>query len=214
MTTPEESMLPPSKPGSWKFIYLVFALLGIAGLVLVQLYRDAPKASDVIARQRTKQATRVVYTAVLSPVDDARAQRIADEIIADIGADTATTDLVIGSTVVDPWCANVAEYRRMLLRSMRETKQLPIGKQTLVLSMVTGLLTKVTKPSTVYLVGELSGDDVSSIAARTAQTADAMQLRNELAAKVHVVSYLAPDKPLHAAYLSFFEGKTYPLERR
>lgn len=214
MTTSEESFLPPSRPGGWKIIYIAFAVLAVAGLVLVMLYRDAPKRSDVIAKARTKAATHVVYTVVLSRVDDARARRITEEIIADIGADSTKTDLVIGSTVVDPWCANVNEYRKMLLRSMSETKDLPIGKQTLVMSMVTGLLTKVTKPSTIYIVGELSGDDITPIAERTSQTADAMQLRHELAAKVKVVSYLAPDTPMHRQYLAFFDGKLYPLERR
>jgi len=215
MTEQDESMLPPSRPGSWKLVYAGFALLAVTGLVLSILYRDADKPSDVIARERKKNATKVSYAVVLSKVDASAARRITDDIIRDIGADSMQTDLVVGSTIADPWAATIGEYRSVLLRSMAESKDLNLGKQTALVSMITGLLTKVSKPSTIYLIGELHGDDISSIMSRTAASAQAMEIRHELAAPITVVSYLQPaNKPIHQAYVRVFEGRRFRLEKR
>ena len=111
MSDLDESMLPASRPWGWKIIYLAFAVLGIGGIVLSVLYRDVDKRSDVIARERKKNATKVSYAVVLSRVDPALATRIADQIIADIGADSLKTDLVIGSTVADPRSCSKAWQR-------------------------------------------------------------------------------------------------------
>jgi hypothetical protein len=215
MSDQDESMLPASRPWGWKVIYLALATLGIGGIVLSVLYRDVDKRSDVIARERKKNATKVSYAVVLSRVDPSLATRIADEIIADIGADSLKTDLVIGSTVADPWAASIGEYRKVMLESMATSKDLNLGKQTALVSMITGLLTKVSKPSTVYLIGELHADDIAPVISRTAASAEAMRLRSELAAPITVVNYLTPpSKPIHKAYIDLFRGSLGRVQDR
>ena len=136
MSAPHESMLPPSTKNGWKIVLALFALLATTGLVLSILYRDSAKPGEVIRKAQRKAATRVVYTIVFSSIDDGSADRIIREIVQDLGADTSTADLIIGSPVTDPWCASIAEYKRNLRKAMTETREMPIGKQSVVVSMV------------------------------------------------------------------------------
>lgn len=211
----DESMLPASRTWGWKIIYLAFGILGIGGVVLSLLYRDADKRSDVIARERKKNSTNVSYAIVLSRVEASLAQRIADDIIRDIGADSLKTDLVVGSTVADPWAATIGEYRKVLLESMATSKNLNVGKQTALVSMVTGLVTKVSKPSKIYLIGELHADSIASIVSRTSASAQALRIRNDLAAPIRVVDYLTPPtKDIHRLYSKLFSDAGLAVEVR
>ncbi len=196
-------------------MYAGFALLGILGVTLSVLYRDSTKPGDVIEKARRKAATQVVYTMVFSSVPASEATTIANEIIADIGEDSIRTDLIIGSPVTDPWCANIGEYRRNLIRAMTETKELPIGKQSVVISMVAGLLTKNELPAKLYLVGKITGDDISSIAARTERTAAAVELRSSIMGKVSIVSYLRPQNAKsNQEYIKIFSAKNLEVIER
>ena len=126
-----------------------------------------------------------------------------------------TTDLIIGSPVTDPWCANIGEYRRNLIRSMTEMKAIPVGKQSVVVSMVAGLLTKNELPARIYLVGRLAEDDISSIVPRTEKTAAAVELRSSLMAPVTMISYLAPKTSAgNQAYERIFSSKQITFTSR
>lgn len=118
----EESMLPPSSSNGWKIVFALLGLLAVTGLVLSLVYRDSTKPGEVIRKAQRKAATRVVYTIVFSRVDAAQSDRIITEIVRDLGTDTATADLIIGSPVTDPWCASISEYKRNLRKAMTETK--------------------------------------------------------------------------------------------
>ncbi|MCX6140798.1 MAG: hypothetical protein NTX15_08225 [Candidatus Kapabacteria bacterium] len=210
----EESMLPSSSKNAWKFVYGMFALLAITGLVLSLLYRDSTKPGEVIRKAQRKAATRVVYTIIYSRVSDSEADRVISAIAHDLGADTATADLIVGSPITDPWCASISEYKRNLRRAMTETKEIPIGKQSIIFSMVAGLLTKNELPARVYLVGRISGDDITAIALRTARTVSAIELRSNMMGVVDVISYLSPvDAPSNREYVRLFEGKAFKLEK-
>jgi len=215
MSAPHESMLPPSTTNGWKIVLALFALLATTGLVLSILYRDSAKPGEVIRKAQRKAATRVVYTIVFSSIDGGSADRIIREIVQDLGADTSTADLIIGSPVTDPWCASIAEYKRNLRKAMTETREMPIGKQSVVVSMVAGLLTKNELPARVYLVGRINGEDVSTIAGRTSRTAAAIELRSNMMGPVTVISYLSPpEAPANRNYVRLFEGKAFTVERR
>jgi len=215
MINTEDSMLPPSRKNGWIIVFVLLALLGIAGLVLSILYRDSAKPGEVIRNERRKAAKHVVYTIVLSRIDATRADRIIREIVQDIGPDTAFTDLIIGSPVTDPWCASIREYQRSLRKAMTETKTLPIGTQSVVVSMVGGLLTKNELPARVYLVGQINSENIGPIASRTERTADAFELRSNIMGSVELISYLSPpEHPANDGYVKLFEGKTFKVERR
>jgi hypothetical protein len=211
----EESMLPPSSRNGWKIVFALIGLLAVTGLVLSLVYRDSTKPGEVIRKAQRKAATRVVYTIVFSKIDAVQTEHIISEIVRDLGADTSTADLIIGSPVTDPWCASISEYKRNLRKAMTETKDLPIGKQSIVVSMVAGLLTKNELPARVYLVGRINGEDVGPIAQRTAKTVAAIELRSNIMGPVSVISYLWPaDAAANKGYARLFEEKGFPFEQR
>ncbi|MBL0321458.1 MAG: hypothetical protein IPP80_03605 [Ignavibacteria bacterium] len=211
----EESMLPPSSRNGWKIVFALIGLLAVTGLVLSLVYRDSTKPGEVIRKAQRKAATRVVYTIVFSKIDAVQTEHIISEIVRDLGADTSTADLIIGSPVTDPWCASISEYKRNLRKAMTKTKDLPIGKQSIVVSMVAGLLTKNELPARVYLVGRINGEDVGPIAQRTAKTVAAIELRSNIMGPVSVISYLWPaDAAANRGYARLFEEKGFPFEQR
>ncbi len=212
-------MAKPSKQG-WIYVLATFALLAVAAVVLSILYRERPKPTEVLDRKKRANATRVVYAVVFSTVSDANRKRIIEGITADLGADTTHTDFVIGSTVADPWCASMAEYKHQLSKAMSASSPLPIGKQTLILSMIAGFLNKSDLPARIYLIGKLNADDITdrsakAIATRTEQTVAAMSWRNNARAPVQVISYLdTAANTVTATYAGMFEGKSFTMIRR
>jgi hypothetical protein len=201
------SMLPPTTKNGWLYFYIVVAVLAVTAVVLGALYRDSTKPGEVLSRQKLKHAKRVVYTVVFSRIEQRRADSIIDVIKRDIGADTATTDMIIGSPTTDPWCASIGEYRRNLKKAMTTPKVIPLGKQSVIVSMVGGLLTKNELPATLYLVGDMSQDDISTIVPRTSRTAAALELRSRIMGPVTVVNCMDTTRPGNAAYAKLFQGK-------
>jgi hypothetical protein len=209
----------PTRAG-WLLVYGGLALIAITALVLAELYRERPKATEVINRKRRAAATQVTYAVVFSRVDEATSNRVLADITRDLGADTITTDLVIGSTVADPWCASMGEFRRQLRQAMTASRPLPIGKQTLILSMITGLLTRSDLPARVYLIGALNAEELTdkgalAIVGRTEQTAAAMSWRHGARAPMEVVSYMdTTANAITSTYLHLFENQAFALTKR
>ncbi|MFM8771974.1 MAG: hypothetical protein ACKOE4_08160 [Candidatus Kapaibacterium sp.] len=201
------SMLPPTTKNGWLIIYGVVALLAITGVVLGALYRDSTKPGEVISRDRQKHANRVVYTVVFSSVSPTRADSIIEQITRAIGTDTTKTDMIIGSPTTDPWCASLSEYRRNLKKAMTTKKVIPIGKQSIIVSMVGGLLTKNELPATLYLVGDMSKDDITTIVPRTSRTAAALELRSRIMGPVNVVNFMDTTRPGNVAYVKLYAEK-------
>jgi hypothetical protein len=211
MSTPPESdiepVLPAPKKGAWKFVYAAFAFVAITGLTLSIVYRQMPKNTSAIDKQRKKNAQRVAYTIVFSSVDANKANIVAETVIRDVGKDSLTTDLVLGSSVTDPWCANIGEYRSMIIKALTQSKQTALGKQSLIVSMVTGLVTKSSLPATLYVCGSLNADSLGAIRTRTEATAQAMNLHASLTQPVRVVNLLDdPTRPIHQEYMNIFRS--------
>jgi len=210
----EDSFLPKPAKRGWIWIIIVFVLLGTAGVTISLLYRDYTTPEEIRVRERRKNAEQVCLTVVFSKVPSARSAAIIDAITADVGADSSVTDLVMGSTVEDPWSTSMADYRSSLSRAMLESKDISIGKQTLVMSMVAGLLTKMEIPATIYLVGDLNDSLTPGVVKRTFETADAFDIRSSVMGPVRIISYLDTNRPLNRDYLRFFEQRSYSLEMR
>ncbi len=202
---PEASQLPPSRKNSWLFVYGMFATLVVVALVLTVLYRQTTKPSQVLQKERMRNATRTTYAIVFSKVPSPIADTIVNYITREVGADSMTTDLVLGTTVTDPWCATVGEYRTMLHKAMRETGDMRIGDQTLIVSKVAGILLKNEHTSTIYFIGTLTGNELGRVGRRTEQSASAMKTRSQLMGPVRIVSMLQPpDSPIHKEYLDIY----------
>ncbi len=201
------SMLPPTTKNGWLIIYGVVALLAITGVILGALYRDTTKPGEVISRDRQKHAKQVVYTVVFSSIEPQRADSIIERITRDIGPDSTKTDMIIGSPTTDPWCASIGEYRRNLKKAMMTGKVIPIGKQSVIVSMIGGLLIKNELPATIYLVGNMSEDDISTIIPRTSRTVAALELRSRIMGPVNVVSLMDSTRQGNVAYAKLFADK-------
>jgi len=212
--TDNSRLLPPARPHGWRWIIGAFLILGVIGVTLSLLFRTYSENNDPSVRERKKNARTVVYSIVFDNVQGALQQQIISGIVADIGADSNTTDLVIGSSVTDPWSRSMADYRTALQRAMTEAKNLPAGKQTLVTSMVTGLLVKSDMPATVYLIGSLHGEMTPAIRKRTQESVDAMTVRRSTRGPLSIVSYMDTTNASNAEYVQFFKDSRLPFEQR
>lgn len=211
----DERFVPPARKHGWVIVYIFFAVLAAAGVTLSLLYRDSAKPGEAINKERRKAAKYVSYVIVFSKIDETRADEIIADVVRDVGADTALTDYVIGSPITDPWCASIGEYRRNLKKAMTQAKPMPIGKQSVVVSMVAGLLIKNQLPARIYFVGSINGDDITPIAPRTANSAAAFELRANVQGPVTVISYLEPAQAAgNSAYWALYQGKAYQTEQR
>lgn len=201
----EASQLPKARKNAWLIVYGMFASLAFVALILTVLYRQTTKPSQVLQKERMRNSTHTSYAIVFSKVSLATADTIIDYIVSEVGADSLTTDLVLGTTVTDPWCASVGEYRLMLHKAMKETGDLKLSEQTLIVSKVAGIMIKNEHTSTVYLIGTLKGNDLSSVGRRTEQSASAMMTRSKLMGPVRIVSMLQPpDSPIHKEYVDIY----------
>lgn len=211
--------IKPSPRGSL-IVLGVFAGLAVVAVVLMLLYRQMPKATEVLDKKKRAEATHVAFAVVFSNVEAQQRERVIREIVEDIGADSAKTDLVIGSTIADPWCSNIAEYKRQLRRAMTESSQISIGKQTLLFSMITGLIVKDDLPARVYLIGDINSEEVSpktlsAVKNRTIQTVSALAWRNKARAPVTVISYVdSTASAINAEYMHLFTGQTFSYVAR
>ena len=210
----QDSFLPPAPKHGWIWIIIVFVVLGATGVTLSLLFRDYTTPEEIRVRERRKNAEKVCFTVVLSTVDSVRARAVIDEIIADIGPDSSITDLVIGSTAEDPWSGSISDYRSSLQRAMSNSRDLPIGKQTLLMSMVAGLLTKMDIPARIYLVGTLNDTLTPGVIRRTMETADAFAIRNDIMGPIEVISYLDTTKPVNGQYIELLRGRPYAVKIR
>ena len=210
----DERLLPQPSPGGWRWVIGIFVTLGIIGVTLSLIYRDYSENNDPSVRERKRNAEFVSYAVVFSNVPASQVQTTIDDIIASIGADSARTDLVLGSSVTDPWCRSIEDYRNSLTTAMTKAKPLPIGKQTLVTSMVAGLLVKSDMPATLYLIGSLDGDLTPAIRKRTQETVDAMIVRRSTRGPLSIVSYMDTTNAANAEYVRFYKDSGLPFEQR
>ncbi len=206
-----ESFLPPVSRRGWVWVLSAFLLIAIIGVTMSLIFRDHSTPEERTALYRRRNADRVCYTIVFSKVEAPYRKQIIDEIIADIGADSSSTDLVIGSSATDPGSKSLADYRAALHVAMTETGDVIIGKQSQITSMVAGLLTKNELPATIYFVGDLSSPLTDGVTARTINSAEAFAMRSEIMAPVSVVSYM---QGAGLEYSKLFEGRSFKMESR
>ena len=210
----DERLLPMPSPSGWKWVIGTFLTLGVIGVTLSLIYRDYSEDNDPSVRERKRNAELVSYAVVFSKVPTDQIQPTINGIIQDIGPDSARTDLVIGSSVTDPWCRSIEDYRNSLTTAMTKAKPLPIGKQTLVTSMVAGLLVKSDMPATLYLIGSLEGEITPAIRRRTQETVDAMIVRRSTRGPLSIVSYMDTTNAANAEYVRFYIDSGLPFEQR
>lgn len=210
-----KSQTPPSPSWGWIAVIATFATLGLGGVTLAIFFRDSADPDEISVRERRQTADQVCYSVVFSPVDVSKQFRIIDGISADVGSDSSSTDLVLGSTATDPWCTSMADYQSSLALAMTKSSRLRLGKQTLILSMIGGIMTKNQLPATIYLIGNMQDTLTSGVINRTLQTIAAFEVRNEVHAPIRVVSYMdTAATRANAEYSGLFRGRVFNFEQR
>lgn len=200
-------------------ILALFGCLVVIASILTLLYRETPKHSEILSKKKRASAKHSSIAVIFGRVDKAVQDRIVQDIIQDVGVDSTDTDFIVGSTVSDPWCASLTEYQFMLRKAMTESKELPIGKQTLIMSMVTGLLAKTDLPARVYLIGNLNTAEMTerstaAVMKRSDESAVTMAWRNEARAPVQVISYMDTTTAINKQYLDLFRRQPFAFTAR
>lgn len=193
---------------------VVLGILGTVGVTLSLVFRTYSDNNDPSVRERRRNAELVTYAIVLSKVPSDRIPIVIDEIIADIGADSSRTDLVIGAAATDPWSKSINDYRVALRKAMTDAPALPIGKQTLIPSMVAGLLIQSDMPARIYFIGDVADSLNSAVQQRTRESASALRLRNETRGPVRIVSYMDTSRVYNRTYLRLLGSTDLPIEQR
>lgn len=207
-------------PNGYLVVLSVFASLAILAIVLMALYREMPKPTETLNRQKRANAQYVSFAIVFSNVDNSVQRRAIADIIADIGPDSAVTDFVVGSTVADPWVASIHEYKHQLRKAMTTTKPIPIGKQSMIMSMVAGLIAKNDLPARVYVIGNLNAEgrtvnEINAVLGRTVQTMETLSWRNSARAPVSVYNYMdTTASAINAQYVRIMKSQRYPYSDR
>ncbi len=209
-----ERLLPKPSPSGWKWIMVALGILGTVGVTLSLIFRSYSDNNDPSVRERRRNADQVSYAVVFSNVPSARASAIIEEVIGDIGADSAHTDLVIGAAATDPWSKSISDYRAALSTAMSKAPDLPIGKQTLIPSMVAGLLFQSDMPARLYLIGTIADTLNGAVQQRTQETAKALRLRNASRAPVRVVSFMDTTVARNREYLRVVRSMGVDIEQR
>ena len=209
-----ERLLPKPSPSGWKWIMVVLGILGTIGVTLSLIFRTYSDNNDPSVRERRRNAEQVSYAVVFSKVPGRRVQAIIEGIITDIGADSSRTDLVIGAAATHPWSKSIPDYRIALNTAMTDAPDLPIGKQTLIPSMVAGLLFQSEMPARLYLIGTIADTLNGAVQKRTQETAKSLRLRNASRAPVHVISYMDTTVVRNREYLRVLRGIGLDVEQR
>jgi hypothetical protein len=185
----EPDMMPPPKRRNWLIVYGLIGLLGITGLILIALYRQAPKKSAPVTK-RTVPATRTVFTSILAPVDSATARHIVEDVSREIGADSSLTDMMISGTAVYKHCTSLKDFQNLFLQALVSAEQDNLKRQSLLLSHVAGVITSNILPTKLFIVGRIGEDDFAPQEKRLIGFAKALGARSESVGRVEIIAYL------------------------
>ena len=189
----EPDMMPPPKRRNWLIVYGLIGVLGIMGLTLIALYRQAPKRSAPVAK-RTIPATRTVFTSVLSPVDSVTARHIVDDATREIGADSAMTEMFVSGTAVYKRCTSLKDFQNLFLQALVSAEPENLKRQALLLSHVAGVITSNILPTKLFIIGRIAEEDFVPQEKRLIGFSKALGARSESLARVDIVTYIPNSK--------------------
>jgi hypothetical protein len=184
-------MMPPPKRRNWLIVYGLIGVLGITGLILIALYRQAPKRSAPVAK-RTVPATRTVFTSVLAPVDSATARHIVEDATRDIGADSSMTEMFVSGTAVYKRCTSLKDFQNLFLQALVGAEPENLKRQSLLLSHVAGVITSNILPTKLFIVGRIAEEEFEPQEKRLIGFSKALGARNESLGRVDIVTYIPP----------------------
>lgn len=215
----KDEFLGGHRRAGWKMIYAGLAFVALMGIVAIVIFKTRPPNVGVV-KKRTLPAHHGVFTAVLSPVDTVTAREIIRSITADIGADSAYTKMVVGSTTIYKQCTSLADYQRVLLEGLTTGRMETLKKQAVLLSHVAGEVRSDTMRTNLYLVGEFRQGDPAEIRSRMNGAMEAVATRSRLFGDVSVVLFGQPQSSealatltgiVQKQQLAFEERRTAPI---
>ncbi len=210
------SALPP-KPTNWLVIYAAIGMVGVLCLIAMAVYFQAPKKSAPV-KKRKIPATQNVFAMVISPLDSLAARAITREISAEIGKDSAVTQMIIGGTAVYKRCVSLADFSNLMQQGIVEARPETLEKQTLLLSSVAGVITADTLPTKLYIIGWVDPGSFDAVAKRVTATTSAMSAWNKAFKNIDIVTYIPPTtqetNSARTAFIQTFRANGHKVEER
>jgi hypothetical protein len=198
----EPSMLPTPNKRNWLYVYAIIGIIGIAGLILIALYRERPKKSAPVEKRKIP-ATRTVFTSVLAPVDAATARHIVEDVSKTIGADSSVTQMTISGTAVYKRCTSLKDFQNLFYQALTEAQPENLKRQSVLLSHVAGVITSDNLPTSLYVVGRIAEEEFKPEEKRLIGFAQVMGMRNESLAPVTITTYIPAAKSANTTRTAF-----------
>lgn len=207
--------VPPAKKNNWKFYYGFVGFLAVTGLILVALYAERPKRFQVLPKRKTPPV-RSVYALVMSPLDTLTARATVDSLRAEVsGADSSDINMIVAGTKIYKRFVSSAEFLRVLSDALLNAQQVPLDKQSVLLSQLCGILIKDTLATKMVLIGRLSSTDFEPLRRQLNTSARIIVQRNTIFGSVEIESFL--DAPVGNAvkqFLAYFSSQGIRVNER
>ena len=207
--------VPPPKRNNWKFYYGFVGFLAVTGLILVALYAERPKKYEVMPKRKTPPV-RSVYALVMSPLDARAARATVDSVRSAVnGADSSNINMIVASTKIYKRFVSSAEFLRVLNDALLNAQQVPLDKQSVLLSQLCGILIKDTMPTKMILIGRLASTDFEPVRRQLNTSSRIIVQRNSIFGPVEIESFLdAPASNAVRQFLGYFSKQGITVRER
>jgi hypothetical protein len=198
----DPSMMPSSNKKNWLYVYAIIGLIGIAGLILIAIYRERPKKSAPVEKRKVP-ATRTVFTSVIAPVDAATARHIVEDVTKTIGADSGVTQMTISGTAVYKRCTSLKDFQNLFYDALTQAQPENLKRQAMLLSHVSGVITSDNLPTNLFIVGRIAEENFAPEEKRLTGFAQVIGMRNESLAPVTITAYIPAANGIGATRSAF-----------
>jgi hypothetical protein len=207
--------VPAPKKNNWKMYYGFVGFLAVTGLILVMLYAERPKRYEVMPKRKAPPV-RSVYALVMSPLDTLTARATVDSVRAAVnGPDSSDINMIVASTKIYKRFVSSAEFLRVLKDALLNAQQIPLDKQSVLLSQLCGILIKDTLPTKMILIGRLASTDFEPVRRQLNTSSRIIVQRNTIFGPVQIESFLeAPASTAVQQFLGYFSKQGIKVSER
>ncbi len=215
---PTDSELPVPKKNGWLYIFIALGTLAVTALILTTIYREIPRRNAIVKRSKTP-ITRAVYALALSPVDSATAHIYTRRIAEKIGADSASTKMVVGSTHVAQQFVSFTDFRRSIFEACVNARPANLRIQQVLTANIANTIGGDQLPSTLYIIGDIGADNFTDVQKKLGDAIDALQIRDQVIGPLSIVSYPSPrasekHREMTMQFLDAFRKRNIDIETK
>lgn len=207
--------VPAPKKNNWKMYYGFVGFLAVTGLILVVLYAERPKRYEVMPKRKSPPV-RSVYALVMSPLDTLTARATVDSVRAAVcGPDSSNINMIVASTKIYKRFVSSAEFLRVLNDAVLNAQNVPLDKQSVLLSQLCGILIKDTLATKMILIGRLASDDFEPVRRQLNTSSRIIVQRNTIFGPVEIESFLdASSSNSVRQFLGYFSKQGITVNER